>query len=218
MAKKEILTTTQKKVIDLVAADPGLQKMYLSGGTALAAFYLEHRLSDDLDFFSFEPIEPLLARTFMQKVKRELGAKDLRYERLYDRNLFFLQFGDGQELKMEFTHYPFKQIGKSDKHLGVRVDSLRDIAANKLMALLDRFDPKDFVDLFFLLKNSTLAQIQRDAEKKFGITISDMFVGRELTKVRRIKALPKMLKPLSVTELKKFFVGLARQVGSQLLE
>jgi predicted nucleotidyltransferase component of viral defense system len=38
----------------------------------------------------------------------------------------------------------------------VRVDSEYDIAANKLMALVDRFDPKDCVDLYFLLQKFLL--------------------------------------------------------------
>ncbi|PYS37916.1 MAG: hypothetical protein DMG14_19585 [Acidobacteria bacterium] len=42
----------QKTVIEFVFAQSGAAGFYLSGGTALSAYYLNHRDSDDLDFFS----------------------------------------------------------------------------------------------------------------------------------------------------------------------
>jgi dihydrofolate reductase len=47
-----ILTETQQAVIAAVAAEPRLANFYLSGGTALAGYYLRHRLSDDLNFLA----------------------------------------------------------------------------------------------------------------------------------------------------------------------
>lgn len=47
---QDVLTPAQEKVIRLVAREPRLAELYLSGGTALAAYHLHHRISDDLDF------------------------------------------------------------------------------------------------------------------------------------------------------------------------
>ncbi len=218
MEQKEILTIYQKKVIELVVKEPRLSSFYLSGGTALAGVYLHHRFSDDLDFFSFEPIDGRFLHKFIKIIEKKMGAHSTRYEHIFDRNLFFLKLSKREELKMEFTQYPFKQLSKVELQHGLRVDSLRDIAANKLMALLDRFDPKDFVDLFFLLKRFSLEKIKKDAEKKFGSKIDNIFLGSELTKAQRIKALPIMLQPLTIKELQVFFVELARQVGQKMLE
>lgn len=217
MGQKEILTANQKKTIELAAKEPLLSNFYLSGGTALAACYLHHRFSDDLDFFSFEPIDGQFLHKFIKNVEEKLGARSARYERIFDRNLFFLKLNGG-ELKIEFTQYPFKQLSKVKLWHGARVDSLRDITANKLMTLLDRFDPKDFVDLFFLLQRFSLEKIKKDAEKKFGSKIDNMFLGSELAKAQRIKTLPIMFRPLTVDELQCFFVELTRQVGQNLLE
>ncbi len=217
MAKKEILTERQKMAITLVANEPNLSNFYLSGGTALSVFYLEHRLSDDLDFFCEDAVDYATIHAFTEKLKQELGAKDLRHERLFDRNIFFLKFSDG-ELKLEFTKYPFKHLGRVTKHLEIAVDSVRDLAANKLAALIDRFDPKDFVDLYFLLKKFKLAAICRDVEKKFGMKINDMTLGSELAKVRRIVALPIMIKPLNINNLKIFFAEQTKKIGANILE
>lgn len=49
----EILTPLHKRVLDALFAEEAFAgAFYLTGGTALAAFYLKHRHSDDLDFFT----------------------------------------------------------------------------------------------------------------------------------------------------------------------
>ncbi len=215
-----ILTDTQKAALAAVGKESGLADFYLAGGTALAAFYFHHRLSDDLDFFSFTEPDGMFLHGFIERLRVAIGAVAVRYERLYDRNMFFfqMQMPEGEELKMEFTRYPFRQLEAPAVKDGVRVDSLRDCAANKLMALLDRFDPKDFVDLYFLLKKFALADIRRDAEQKFGMNIGDLFLGSEFAKVKRVEALPKMVKPLTVEELKSFFSQQAKALAPAILE
>ena len=218
MAKEDILTASQKQVIKLIADESRLASFYLSGGTALSAFYLQHRLSDDLDFFSTEPIDVQFILAFVETLKENLNSPKVRFERLYDRNIFFLELVNDKELKIEFTRYQFKRLGRIAKRAGISVDSLRDLAANKLMAMIDRFDPKDFVDLYFLLKRFSLNEIRMDAEKKFNIKIGGMLLGSELAKVRRIVALPIMLMPATIDELKIFFAKKAREVGVSVIK
>ncbi len=217
MEGKNILTPERVRVLELVAKEPRLANFYLSGGTALSAFYFQHRDSEDLDFFCFETINVSLIHEFMDMVKKDLGAKTMRYDKVFYRNLFFLTLADKTEFKLEFTKYPFKHLGKISKKFGVPIDSLRDIAANKFMALIERFDPKDFVDMYFLLERYSLSAIRRDAEKKFGSKIGDMGVGSEFAKVRRIEALPRMLKPLTIGKVKVFFANEARKLGTSFL-
>lgn len=56
MAKK-ILSSQQQLLLDLISEQKDItNNFYLSGGTALAEYYLHHRLSEDLDFFTFEEV------------------------------------------------------------------------------------------------------------------------------------------------------------------
>ena len=213
---KSILTRDQKNVRKEIASEKYFAEFYLSGGTALSEYYLHHRLSDDLDFFSFDVINTVQLHAFMQGLKEKLPVKSIREQHLYDRNIFFLTFPKG-ELKIEFTKYPFRALGKRKREDGILIDSLRDIAANKLMALLDRFDPKDFVDLYILLQQFTLKKIKSDAEKKFGTTIDDLYLGTELMKVRRISALPKMFINISIDAMKDFFMDTAKKLGKNII-
>lgn len=214
---QKTLTDTQKTIIQKVANEPKLADFYLTGGTALAAFYFHHRISDDLDFFSFNEPDTFLIHEFVNKLKVELTAETVRFEKLHDRNQFYFNLG-GNELKIEFTKYPFKQLESPKLTDGLKIDSLRDIGANKMMAALERFDPKDFVDLYFILQNAELKNLKEDAETKFGIKIGWVFLGGELAKVRRIEALPKMLKPLTTNELKNFFSQQIKNLSPEVLK
>ena len=61
---KTILTSEQHLVLDMAAKDELINSwFYLTGGTALAEFYLRHRLSEDLDFFSDEPFPGLVTKS-----------------------------------------------------------------------------------------------------------------------------------------------------------
>lgn len=215
--EQKILTEEQKKVIYAVGQEQQLVNFYLSGGTALAAYYFYHRISDDLDFFTSEEIDKIFLHAFAGKLKEVIGAKSIRFERLYDRNQFFFAF-DEQELKVEFTKYPFPRLDDLILKDGIHIDSLRDLTANKLMAILDRFDPKDFVDFFFLLRNFKLDDIRLDLERKFSVNVDNIFLGGELAKVRRVESLPKMIKNLTVEELKSFFEEQAKTLASKTLE
>jgi predicted nucleotidyltransferase component of viral defense system len=215
--EQAVLTPAQKIVVDGVVHEPKLGSFYLSGGTALAGYYLHHRESDDLDFFVQEQYDVVFMHAFVERLKGALHATEVRFEKLYDRNQFFFVMPE-EELKVEFSLYPFKQLENPSVWGGLRVDSVRDITANKLMALVDRFDPKDFVDMFFLLQKFDVDAVRTDAEKKFGVTLSDMALGQEFAKVRRVEALPKMTKPLSVEELKSFFTKQAQKIRPSIIE
>lgn len=210
--EQTLLTSEQQVVLELFAKESTLRdEYYLSGGTALAEYYLQHRDSDDLDFFADTKTDIIFIESFVNKLTQRFGAPAARMEHIHDRRLFFLPLNEG-ELKLEFTSYPFLALDKRTQKNGVFIDSLRDITANKLAALLDRFEPKDFVDLYFLLQNRSLEDIRSDVEKKFGLTVSPLFLGGELAKVRRIEILPRMRKPLTIEELKKFFTKLATEL------
>ncbi len=215
--EQKILTDIQEKVINAIAEDSALKSFYLSGGTALATRYLFHRFSDDLDFFIFEEPDRTFLHSFAEKLKGLIGASEIRYEKIYDRSQFYFKIGKG-ELKLEFSRYPFTQIESPAMWRNIKIDSLRDIAANKLMAMLDRFDPKDFVDLYFLLQEFSLDEIRKDAQKKFDVKIGDIFLGGELAKAGRIEALPKMIKKITIGQLKDFFAKTAKGLGTKILK
>lgn len=214
-----ILTPLQKNAIEVIAQYGDISRLfYLTGGTALAEFYLKHRFSDDLDFFTNNVEFPTqIVESAVEKVRKALGVVEVRYRRAYDRRMFFF-IVDSEELKIEFTYYPFAPIHQPGDIQGLLVDSLEDIAANKLMALFDRIEPKDFADIFFILKETkiTVTKLRELLATKFHLQSEAATLGSEFAKVRSIEALPKMIKPLTVADLKQFFSDRARELAPDI--
>lgn len=74
----EILDRIQQKILSLFSTIPEHDSFYLTGRTALLAFYLHHRKSRDLDFFS--DVEELIV-PFTFRLEGVLQEERLRTER-----------------------------------------------------------------------------------------------------------------------------------------
>lgn len=199
-----ILTDGQRKVISLLAKSPLREKFYWTGGTLLACHYLKHRRSLDMDFFSeeefsFDEVNPLV-----QRIRSDLRFRRVRYQKIFDR--FEFLFENKEPLRLEFVHYDHqkKTLRKRKKLWGVAIDSLEDLAANKAMAFLDRNEPKDLFDLYFLLTKKGLApkKLLELVSQKFGVKLEESSLWSEA-----FKGLPWLveLKPLMLekTEAEK---------------
>lgn len=210
VADNLILNVDQKRFLQDFGASPLAQVYYLAGGTALSAFYLEHRQSEDLDFFSNEPAPLETVPGFLRSLP---GVVRIHFDHKFDRRIFQIELADARILKTEFTGYPFPRLGKETVVDGVLIDSLQDILAYKIMALTDRLDAKDYVDLYYALKKNPEVQMDRlieDAERKFGVgEISHILQGRFLGDIPAPTGLY-LTESLDPEQLVSFFRGRAR--------
>ena len=202
----KVLTPYQEQFLDSFKESELAANFYFTGGTALSCFYLQHRYSDDLDFFGEEK-DVLDIRFIISFLKTLLFVRDFRYESIYDRRLFFLEISKHEHLKIEFCLYPFKRIDKTKKIDTLMIDSLEDIFVNKLAALTDRNEDKDLVDIYFILKEKGVDYIIRGLEKakeKFGIAGIEYIIQRKLANLpKSLENLPYLIKP--VKNYKEFF-------------
>ena len=169
----EEIIPIQKKVLNLFSKSPLKDIFYWTGGTLLSVIYLHHRQSRDLDFFSNQVFTYNQIIGFVRSLKKRLKLTKIEEKKIFDRWEFFLQ--DKDELRIEFVFYDHPKLRLRKKWQGILVDSLNDIAANKVMALFDRSDPKDLVDLYFILikKNYKVKTLLKFAEKKFGVKLEE---------------------------------------------
>lgn len=128
-----------------------------------------------------------------------------------------LTFYDGASAKVDFNHYPYPEIENFEEYKGLRVDSEFDIAINKLLAVTQRTEVKDFVDLYFLLQDYTFWDLRIGVEKKFRIDIEPLLIAADFLAVEEFDYLPKMLKPLTLDELKLFFKNQAVKLGKEVV-
>jgi hypothetical protein len=148
-----ILTFSQISLLEEFVKSDLNDAFRLTGGTALSAFYLEHRLSEDLDFFSYEKIPFYLPENFLKSLS---FVDAISHTRLFDRNIFNLRLKDGTALKTEFTYYPLKNIEADVIIDGLHVDGFLDLTVNKLCAMADRSDAKDYIDIYCALTSADL--------------------------------------------------------------
>lgn len=214
--EQTVLKEWQKKAIDFVFSQDKLNNFYLTGGTALAGYYLHHRISDDLDYFSYDEIDSIYIHSIAEELRKVIGAEKVRFSKLFDRNQFFYLVGE-EELKVEFTKYPFKQLEKVNSFNDARIDSEYDIAVNKLITITDRFDPKDFVDMYFLLQKYTSEKLKEAVLTKFNTKLDPLTIGSSFAKVKMVEALPKMVQPLTIKELKEFFNSEAKKLSPLII-
>lgn len=215
-----ILSKNQISFLEKFGGEKTLsQNFYLTGGTPLAAFYLNHRYSEDLDFFSEREIDVLSIDVFLKKHKEELGINKIDYEQSFNRNLFFLHFKD-EILKTEFTFFPFPRIEQGIQNYGVDTDSLLDIAVNKFFTIYQRTKARDFIDLFFICqeKKYYIADLIKKAKVKFDWHIDPLQLGTQFIKASEAEDWPRMIKLLDKKDLVVFFENEAKKLKSQILE
>jgi len=218
MEQIPILTKNQKIILTELAKIEFIQKnFYFTGGTALAYFYLQHRLSEDLDFFSEKKFDNQPLISFFEDLRKKYHFQ-LKTEQIENVNSFYLYLPDKEKLKIDFNYYPFKRVRKSILKEGVWVDSLFDIAINKLITIIQRTDVKDFVDFYFLEPKFGVWDLIEGVRVKFRQKIEPYLLASDFLKVEDFEFLPRMVKPLSLEELKIFFRKLAKKVGMRAVE
>ena len=126
-------------------------EFYLTGGTALSRGYLNHRYSDDLDFFvnqnnNFVNLAEIILRQLSQ-LKTEINIKSDTY--------YSIMVND--KLKIDLVNDSGKHLGKFKKlPLYLQTDNIENILANKLTAIIGRDEPKDVVDIWAISKNKKI--------------------------------------------------------------
>ena len=221
MVKKFILSKNQKEILGIISGDKLICKnFYLTGGTALAEFYLQHRLSEDLDFFSENEFKPENISVFWAKIKKIAKIKKVEYQQSFNRNLFFLDLIDGDNIKTEFTYFPFTRIEKREKIGNLYIDSLLDIAVNKVFTIYQNPRSRDFIDLYFILekyKNLSLDDLIKKAEMKFDNYIDPIQLGTQYMKAMELKDFPKMLIKIKEKTWQDFFLNEAKKLSNKII-
>ena len=126
---------------------------YLTGGTSLGRFYLNHRFSEDLDFFVNNDKEYL---NYVDELKNKItdhftvDQKQLLFAGDFTR--FFIE-EKGIYLKIELVNEIGNYIGEPAIYKYGKIDTPVNILANKLTAIVGRDEPKDIFDIIHIALN-----------------------------------------------------------------
>ena len=185
------------------------KRFFLTGGSALGIFYLDHRLSYDLDFFTCEK------NINWKEIEGTIGLIsnkiDASFEHIKSAPTFHrFQLVRNNEIELiDFVIEYVEQIDSVKNNIsGMIIDTKNEISVNKICTLLSRSETKDIIDLYFLHNEGfdIVKNIENAQKKDAGLEPAILsFLLSSIT----IKDIPNyMLKEISVNEINSFISDL----------
>lgn len=199
------------------------EQFYLTGGTALSEFYLKHRKSNDLDFFT--STEELII-PYSYRLEGFLKNKGMSVQRQRGFRSFVEVVvswtGESTVIHLALeTPFRFEPTKLFPEYPKLRVDNLVDIASNKLLALFGRATLRDFIDVYFLINKGYFSPeelIAKAKEKDLGFDLYWLGVALERIKTFKDNS-PEMillLEPFNFNDLLVFFNEWREKIAKEL--
>lgn len=219
MAQGTGLSLRQEQFLDLVLQEKYILKnFYLSGGSALSSWYFHHRESYDLDFFSEWRFDGNRIADWVKRNQEKLDYQGVSVDNDFGFYTFFFRYPDNSRFKVDFNHYSFSRLEEGLLWHGLKIDSLYDIAVNKTQTIRTNPRSRDYVDLYFILKETHLEinKLLADADKKFVVGTDKLQIAKHFLKVTELSDFPKMLVPFNQKAMEKFFLDLAKSLKKEI--
>lgn len=191
----------------------GAPPFFLTGGTALSAYYLQHRYSEDLDLFTLDGAAFDRVSLYVADTAAKLHAEvvSLQTAPLFHR---YRITREADSVIVDLVKEVVPQVSQEKNRFdGIVVDTLADITANKVCTVISRIEIKDYIDLYFLgragypLENYIALAQQKDAG------VSQATLAFVLSEVRLLKVPDFMIATVSLVELQEYFHSLARKLA-----
>ena len=217
---KSYLDKNQKRFLDFFSREKKLNdSFYFTSGTALSEYYLHHRRSIDLDFFCETEFSPQDITPYIKKSKSIIMFDKFDFQQSFNRNIYQLIFGKSNFLKLEFTYFPFPQIEKPKVFNNLKVDSLLDIAVNKVFTVSQKPRGRDFFDLYFILtkKKWDFIDLLKKARLKFDWHVDPLQLGANMMRVKEMKDDPILVERTSLKKVENFVLKEAKKIGKKAL-
>ena len=187
------------------------QAFFLTGGSALGIFYLQHRLSYDLDLFTTESVDWHVLDNQVRAIAVEMGAECQTLSASPEFHRVQLQRGAEREL-LDFVVERTPQVDVQKSTFDrIRVDTLREILVNKICTLVHRCEMKDLIDLYFLhRRNYRILDYFEDATKKEG-GLDPAMIAFLLSRVK-LDLPDYLLEPVDMADFTAFVRDLQKQI------
>lgn len=149
MLHKETVTEGTLDLINRLMQDDQLKSFYLVGGTALALI-IGHRISIDIDLFTNQDFDALAMAEYLKK------NYDTELRNVNKNSVS----GFLEGIKFDIIAHRYPYVKPLIIIQQIRMLSLEDIAAMKINAIVGNGSRiKDFIDVYYLLKQLSYNQI-----------------------------------------------------------
>jgi len=213
---KGILSDFQRAFLRLFAGLPDQEHFYLTGGTALAEYYLAHRLSYDLDLFTSEA-DLIIPFSYRVEQAAQFAGMKITAVRRFASFVEFQVTQGKEQLKIDLALDSPNRLAPAEVgDAGVLVNDFTDIQADKTLAFFGRAEPRDAIDLYFLLQRTSLEELAKLARQKdtgFDLYWFAVALNRTVNFPDEIERWPvKMLVDCDPLALKRSFQSLAIKI------
>jgi hypothetical protein len=167
LKSKGIITDLQRQILLIFSKIPDSNVFYLTGGTALAEFYLGHRKSFDLDIFTSEiGIIIPTSYIFEKEIKRNFFIKVVkRFETLVEFEISDKKNSTKVQLALDS---PFKFENPVDSDIGIKVNSYIDLKVKEFpdninelpIEMIKEIDIKELKNQFLSLSKEIMEKIK----------------------------------------------------------
>ena len=165
----EILTDNQVELLKHI--EKFYRKFYLVGGTAIA-FHLGHRRSLDFDLFC----QTRLVKSQIRNKLIQFPFKQIKLFEDIDQMHFLIN-----DIKITFFSFPYPIQHPIKAGQFISMPTLLTLASMKAYALGRRAKWKDYVDLFFILRDHyTIEEVSNEATNNFGQLFSEKLFREQL--------------------------------------
>jgi hypothetical protein len=217
---KGLLTPIQKAFLAAFAELPDQAQFYLAGGTALAEFYLGHRLSFDLDLFTAQA-DLILPVSYQVEALCPSRGLQVSVTRRFATFVDLLLTRGEEKLRVELVlDSPFRFEPPILSEHGVWVNDFRDLKVDKLLAYFGRTEPRDAIDLYLILQQESVDSLLALAAQKdpgFDLYWFAVALNRAAEFPDEPERWPvKMLLPFDPLDLKRTFHSLALELMSRV--
>lgn len=187
----------QHVLLSYLYRQPQAADLFFKGGTALRLIYRSPRFSEDLDFDASvhdrRVWEKAIEQTLVDVSKEGFGVNIEESKATsggYLGIVNFLNFGDPIIIHFEISFRKQRTAGEmftiqNDFTAPYTVNSLKteQLVAGKLLALFDRQKPRDFYDVYFMLRSNMVTVQQKPQLKKMLELLStkELNFGKELS-------------------------------------
>lgn len=142
---ENVLPENARKNLEILKDFDFINDFYLAGGTG-SSLWFGHRISKDLDFFSYEDFLPSRLRDVLME-KGILSVENM------DKGTFIGEFNNTM---MSFFHYPYPLIKEKEEYNGLYIANWADIACMKIDSISSRGKKRDFIDLYISINKGAV--------------------------------------------------------------
>jgi len=165
----QILTKEQNELLPYI--NKFSRTFYLVGGTAIA-LHIGHRRSVDFDLFT----QSELRKSEINKKLADFPFKKVRLFEDIDQIHIIIN-----GIKITFFSFPYMIDHPVKLRQNILAPTLLTLSSMKAFALGRRAKWKDYVDLYFILRDHyTIREINEEAEKNFGDFFSEKLFREQL--------------------------------------